>query len=90
MAAAGNANRSMREGTMQHCFRHRFHPKTKEREHVWIPASKNFSIEKDCRIISKEAFEQYLENTIMKPLEEQNKNGGKKISRIKINLGDIE
>ncbi len=44
-------------GKMEHCFRHRNHPKTNQREYVLIPVSKDFTIEKDCDL-SKKPFYQ--------------------------------
>ena len=36
---------SIYDGEMKHCFRHRFHPKTKNRIHVQVPVSKTFNVE---------------------------------------------
>lgn len=33
---------------LHHCFRHRMHPKSHQREYVFIPVSKTFSRTKDC------------------------------------------
>lgn len=49
----------IQDGKMCHCFRHRNHPKTKQREYVLIPVSDKFSIEKDCDLNRKPKLKIY-------------------------------
>lgn len=37
------------DGKLKHCFRHRFHPKTEQREYAHVDVSKDFSIKNHCR-----------------------------------------
>lgn len=47
----------IQEGRMTHCFRHRNHPKTNQREYVLIPVSDGFTIEKDCDLSKKPSYQ---------------------------------
>lgn len=49
----------IQNGAMCHCFRHRNHPKTKQREYVLVRVSEDFSIQKDCDLNNKPKLKIY-------------------------------